>query len=267
MTPTPIPVLLFHGVDEVAPVRLRPWIMPPERFTEHLDSVLASGRNAITMSHLVDGLEGRVDLPERPVVLTFDDGLANFATQAWPALLERRLPATLYVVTGSVGQRAEWLAPFGGPVPEMLSWDALRTLDREGCEIGAHTHTHPELDTLPRGKVEDEITRSRRLLAEALGHPVRSFAYPHGYHARSVRAEVVSAGFDSAAAVGDGLSSDADDPFAITRLTVTTGMGTDAVQRALDGDHPRVGPYREPIRTKAWRRYRRAKRISHAVLR
>ena len=52
------------------------------------------------------------------MVITFDDGLANFTTSAWPALLERRLPATLYVVaTGSVGGRADWLGRFGEPVP------------------------------------------------------------------------------------------------------------------------------------------------------
>ncbi len=241
--------------------------MPPERFAEHMDAVVASGRGAISISQLVDGLAGRATLPENPVAITFDDGLADFATWAWPALRERCLPATLYVVTGSIGQRAVWLGPFGEPVPPMLSWDQLRRLDDEGCEIGAHTHTHPELDTLPQSRVEEEVRRSRSLLGEALGHPVRSFAYPHGYHGARVRAQVVAAGFDSATAVGNGLSSDADDPFAITRLTVTTDMGTDVVRRALDGDHPLVGPYPERLRTKAWRTYRRARRIGRAGMR
>ena len=112
-----------------------------------------------------------------------------------------------------------------------------------------------------RSQVEHEVRHSRQLLAEALGHPVRSFADPHGYHGARVRDQAVAAGFDSATAVGNGLSSDADDPFAITRLTVTTDMDTDTVRRALDGDHPAIGPCPERIRTKVWRTYRRARRI------
>lgn len=257
MTPTPIPVLLYHGVDRTAPPGLQPWVMDPDRFAAHLDLIVERGHTALTVSDLVDALRGRRELPERPVAITFDDGLADFAEHAWPALRRRHLPATLYVVAGAVGGRADWLADLGGPPPAMLTWDQVRDLDADGCEIGSHSLSHPELDTLRGDALEDEVARSRRELAHHLGHPVRSFAYPHGYHGRRVRAAAVRAGYDSACAVREALSSRDDDLFALARVTLLHDATPDDLAAVLDGRDHRVAPFPEPVRTKAWRVARR----------
>jgi peptidoglycan/xylan/chitin deacetylase (PgdA/CDA1 family) len=211
----------------------------------------------VTISELVDAYRGERELPARPVAITFDDGLADFAEHAWPALRERDLTATHYVVAGAVGGRAEWLHDIGGAPPPMLTWDQLRTLAAEGCEIGAHSLTHPELDTLRRRAIDDEVARSRRELSTHLGAPVRSFAYPHGYHDRRVRDAVVRAGYDSACAVREALSSRGDDTLALARVTLLHDVGVDELAAVLDGrDHP-VAPFPEPVRTKTWRVARR----------
>lgn len=257
MSPTPIPVLLYHGVDHAAAPGFRPWVMTPERFGAHLDLLVERGHTAVTISDLVDAVRGRRKLPDRPVAITFDDGLADFAEHAWPALRARDLTATLYVVSGGVGGRADWLHDIGGPPPRMLTWDQIRALAADGCEIGAHSVTHPELDTLRPRALADEVELSRRELSTQLGRPVRSFAYPHGYHDRRVRAAVVRAGYDSAAAVREALSSREDDPFALARVTLLHDDGVDRLADVLDGRSLRVAPFPEPVRTKAWRTARR----------
>jgi len=257
MTPAPVPVLLYHGVAPSAPPGLQPWVMHPDRFAAHLDLIVERGLTPLRVSELVDAYRGERELPARPVVITFDDGLADFAEHAWPALRERDLTATLYVVAGAVGGTADWLDDIGGPPPAMLTWDQIRTLDAEGCEIGAHSLTHPELDTLRRRAIEDEVTHSRREISSRLGAPVRSFAYPHGYHDRRVRAAVVRAGYDSAAAVREALSSRHDDTLALARVTLLHDVEVDGLAAVLDGRNHPVAPFPEPVRTKAWRVARR----------
>ncbi len=256
MTPTPIPVLLYHGVDTTALPDFQPWVMHPDRFAAHLDLIVERGHTAMTVSALVDAIRHGRTLPERPVAITFDDGLADFAEHAWPALRQRDLTATLYVVTDGIGERAAWLAD-GEEAPRMLTWDQVRTLDIEGCEIGSHSLSHPELDTLRGATLADEVALSRRELSTRLGHPVRSFAYPHGYHDRRVRQAVIDAGYDSACAVREALSSRGDDTFALARVTLLHDATTDDLAAVLDGRDHRVAPFPEAVRTKAWRVVRR----------
>ncbi len=255
----PVPVLLYHGVAPDAPEGLEPWVMHPERFAAHLDHLVERGVHALTVSELADAVQAGRPLPDDTVAITFDDGLADFAEHAWPALRSRDLAATLYVVSGNVGGRADWLAEQARP-PRMVTWEQLRQLDAEGCEIGGHSVTHPELDTLRRQELVEEVGQCRRDLSAGLGHPVRSFAYPHGYHDQRVRAAVVAAGYDSACAVREALSSTADDPFARARVTLRADATVADLAAVLDGRGLRVAPFAEPVRTKAWRTVRRRAR-------
>lgn len=256
-----IPILLYHGVSASAAPGLQPWVMAPETFEAHLDLLTERGCHTLTVSALVQAIAAGDELPERTVVVTFDDGWADFATEAWPRLRERSLAATLYVVSSAVGGRAEWVADLGEPCPSMLTWDELRRLEEEGCEIGAHSRTHPELDTLPRADLDREVSLSRGELSRHLARPVRSFAYPHGYHDRRVRDAVQAAGFHSACAVREGLSSRDDDPFALARVTLLHHHGVDHLARVLDGQDLPVAPFPERLPTKGWRTYRRARRL------
>jgi peptidoglycan/xylan/chitin deacetylase (PgdA/CDA1 family) len=255
--PTPIPVLLYHGVAPTAPASLQPWVMHPDRFAAHMDLVVERGLTPLTVSELVDAYRGERPLPERPIAITFDDGMADFAEHAWPALRARELTATMYVVAGSIGGEVDWLDDLGDHPPAMLTADEIRALDADGCEIGAHSMTHPELDTLRRRPIGDEVELSRRELSTIVGRPVRSFAYPHGYHDRRVKDAVVRAGYDSAAAVREAFSSRGDDTLALARITVLHDVTVEQLGAVLDGQGHPVAPFPEAVRTKAWRLARR----------
>ena len=88
------------------------------------------------------------------------------------------MPSTLYVVSGCVGSTSRWLGTEGESQRSMLSWRQLRELDRAGVEIGAHSHSHPQLDTLPSTEAWSEILLSKCQIEDHLGHRVESFAYP-----------------------------------------------------------------------------------------
>jgi peptidoglycan/xylan/chitin deacetylase (PgdA/CDA1 family) len=257
-TPPPIPILLYHSVGHNAPEGLAPFVMDPDRFASHMGLLSERGYHGITVSELCDRLDQGAAMSSDTVVVTFDDGLADFDEYAWPVLRSHGLAATMYVVSGHVGADAEWLGRFG-PAPRMLSWEQIRRLDAEGCEIGAHSATHRELDTIPRQELVDEVRGSRSTLAMGLGHPVRSFAYPHGYHDRAVKDAAKRAGFDSACAVRNMLSSPTDDRFALARITIDATWDAARLARVLDGGDLRVAPRHEQLRTIGWRTYRRSR--------
>lgn len=256
----PIPILLYHGVDHDPAPGLAPFVMDPARFAEHVAIIAERGCPTFTVSELVDLLRRGEEPPPGSVAVTFDDGLADFAVHAWPAMRSHEIAGTLYVATGEVGGRARWLAPLGD-APPMLTWDQVAELDADGCEIGAHSQTHPQLDTLRSAALTEEVRGSRVDLGLHLGHPARSFAYPHGFHSPRVVEAVRLAGFDSACAVRNLLSSPDDDPFALARVTVDASWDGDRLRRVLDGEGLGVAPRSERLRTIGWRTYRRARTL------
>jgi peptidoglycan/xylan/chitin deacetylase (PgdA/CDA1 family) len=226
-------------------------------FAAHLEAVVASGRQPLTVSQYVDGLRGGSELPDRPVLITVDDGFADFAENALPALMARGLPSTLYVTTGSLADadRETVLPP-----AVMLRGVDLPGLEATGVEIGAHSHTHRQLDLLPERDISAELVRSHEVLATALGHRVRSFAFPHGYWKPGLLALVAAAGHDSAVAVGNALSTFHDHPLALSRLMVRAETPLSDIVRWLDGDG-RSSP-RHRAAALGWRRYRHVKQLT-----
>ncbi len=250
----PVPVLLYHAVTSDPPSWIAPFTVSPVIFAAHLDAVLSSGRQPVTVSQYVDGLNGTTALPPRPVMITVDDGFADFADNALPALAERKLSSTLYVTTGALSDRENECVL---PAADMLRGTDLPGLEAACVEIGAHSHTHRQLDLLPNRAVADELSRSGSLLAEILGHRVRSFAYPHGYWSARVRRLVEEAGFDSSCAVGEGVTSAREHPLALSRFMVRADTGLASVLAWLDPPAPRLMSSQRRAMAFGWRQYRR----------
>ncbi|MGI5459877.1 polysaccharide deacetylase family protein [Streptomyces sp. CA-249302] len=196
-----VPVFLYHAVSDDPPSWLAPLTVAPRTFVEHLDMIADSGLKVIPLRQLVAALHGGSPLPARSAVLTFDDGYADFASTVAPLLASRGLPATVYVTTDALSGRCTRTGGNAFPDVVMLSWAQVGELDRAGIEIGGHSRTHAQLDTVPRRTVRDEVGVCKRQLEDALGHRVLSFAYPYGFSSRGVRALVGEAGWTSAAAV------------------------------------------------------------------
>lgn len=256
MTET-IPILLYHSVSTKPPTWVAPFTVTPRTFASHLDLIVSSGRTVLTVSQLEEAMRGRAPMPRRPLLVTFDDGFADFL-RASDELASRNLPSTLYATTGALVGRGGTDPALALPPADMLSWSQVQTLPERRVEVGAHTHTHPQLDVLPPGDAADEIRRSKLLLEDALGREVRSFAYPHGFHSASVCRMVRDAGYSSAGAVMDALSSENDRLFALARLTIRADTGPDRFRAWLAGSDARIAPFREKAATRVWRLCRRA---------
>lgn len=251
-----IPILLYHSISKAPADWIAPYAVRPAMFARQLELVEASGRTAMTVSGLCAALAGERHLPAHPVVISFDDGFADFAYAA-EMLAGFALPSTLYVTTGALTGRGPRASNLTLPPAAMLDWSQLPELAELGVEIGAHTHTHPQLDIMTDRAAAAEVRCSKELLEDALGFEVPSFAYPHGFQSVRTRRVVASVGHRSASAVMNALSSRTDDRMALARLTVTERTTLAQLRTWLNGRGAPVAPYRERLRTTLWRQLRR----------
>jgi peptidoglycan/xylan/chitin deacetylase (PgdA/CDA1 family) len=225
---------------------------------EHVEYLVESGYTALHVSAFADAVRSRAALPDKPVLLTFDDGYADFHTNAFPVMAARGVPSTLYMITG----RAD-ATKVGEDKADYLSWSQLRELHAAGVEIGSHSETHPQLDTVPLWQARQEIQASKAMLEDRLGHEVSSFAYPYGYYSPLVRSMVVEAGYRSACAVKQALSAPDDDLFALSRVFVRGGVRSAQLEALMTRGTRRIVPIGERLAIIGWRYVRR----SHAAVR
>ena len=169
---------------------------------------------------------GQKTLPERAVVLTFDDGYASHLELVAPLLVRYRFSGTFFVTTGLVGRHGH------------LTWDQLRRMIFLGMEIGSHGLTHTPLTKLPRPALEDELTQSKRLLEEQLGVPVRAIAAPGGFWNRAVADGVAHAGYEVAWLSTIGTNGPNTNPMALRRVVVRQPFSADRLVSMVEGWQP-----------------------------
>jgi peptidoglycan/xylan/chitin deacetylase (PgdA/CDA1 family) len=260
--PTPawtLPALMYHSVSAMAGP-YRDLAVPPGRLAEHLAALTDAGYRLAGLSEALDLLDAGTT--DRVVALTFDDGYRDFLTSGLPALEKAAARATLYASVGHLGGSAGWLGRWSPGFGPMLTWDELSAVDAAGVEIGNHGLIHHPLDVLPGRRLRYEIVCARDRLEQHLQHPIRSFAYPHGYNGRRVRGVVAWAGHDNATEVGRRLHTPALPRFAIPRLQpLPDQTGSDVVamcSRGESGPVPKLKRAAQP----GWRVARRIARAA-----
>lgn len=244
-----IPVLLYHSVPHAACADSDRLTVAFERFRTHMDVVRHSGRVPLTISELGAGLRGGAALPDRPLAVTFDDGYRN-TPGALKLICDMGLAASVFITTGAIG------------TPGMITQAQVRDLAKMGAtvELGAHTVTHPHLDELPLREAQTEVTDGKDELEQLIGRAVKTFAYPYGSFDRRVRAAVIDAGYDSAAAVKNAVSHVGDDPWTLARWTVSTNTTPEQIARIMQGDGAPLAWGHERVRTRGYRAVRRLRR-------
>ena len=256
VSPLRVPVLMYHEIADAA-ATTSPLAVSPNVFADQLTYLREAGFNTVTAGTLSAVLaNGGGDLPERPVVLTFDDGYGDFFTEALPLLKQNGFNGTVFQTTGWVGKEDE--------VKRMLNWRELAESEQAGIEIGAHTCTHPQLDQLPEGVMREELNVSKSMLEDNLGVKVPGLAYPYGYSNVHVRRVARELGYDYAYSVSNAMASSAADMFTIPRLTVRRTTSMDDFRKMVNGQDTMV-LRRDRILTSGFTVVRRAKSTVRAM--
>jgi len=255
-----VPILMYHSISTSTNPRFKRWAVSAEIFDQHLSYLSRNRYASITVTDLMKArIHSDVKLPERPVVLTFDDAYADFYENAFPALQRHGCVATLYVPTAYVGGTCGWLQGDGEGARQMATWSHLAEVSAGGIECGGHSHSHVQMDAIPAAIANTEIARCKSMLEDHLGQGVFSFAYPSGWTTASVKRLVHAAGYTSACAIKNMLSSSADDPFELARLVVTGDMDVEGLARLLHRAPTRIETAFRHVARPVWRfvpRYR-----------
>ncbi|MET7570762.1 polysaccharide deacetylase family protein [Streptomyces sp. NPDC005492] len=196
----PVPwVAMYHSVGDCSddPYRIT---VTPDRLEQQLRWLSRRGLRGVSMAEL---LAARARGEGHGLVgLTFDDGYADFVTNALPLLARWNFGATLFVLPGRLGGDNAW-DPLG-PRKPLLTADGIRQAAAEGVEIGSHGLTHVDLTKADDTVLKAEVADSRSRLQELLNSPVDGFCYPYGtIDARAVDA-VRAAGYTYACAIDPG---------------------------------------------------------------
>lgn len=222
-----VPVLMYHEIAD-ATATSSPLAVAPDVFADQLAYLDDAGFNTLTAGELAAFLaDGVGQLPERPVVLTFDDGYGDFYTDALPLLKRHGFTGTMFQTTGWVGKEGEAI--------RMLNWRELAELHESGIEIGAHTVHHPQLDQLPEKELRDELYISKSVLEDKLGFAVPGLAYPFGYSNRKVIDVARELGYTYAYSVDNALTTSGAGRFTLPRLTIRRTTTMEQFRRMVNG--------------------------------
>ncbi|MFI6479137.1 polysaccharide deacetylase family protein [Nonomuraea sp. NPDC050663] len=251
-----VPILMYHSVTDRPNPETAPLAVRIGDFTDQLSYLKETGFTPMTASDLVAAFN-KNQVPAKPVVVTFDDGYADFHSNALPVLDRLSFPATVFLTSGWVSDAGKDAA--GEPLDEMLTWSQAREAAATGIEIGGHSHSHPQLDQLPDAELRQELRKNKALLEDNIGRPVATMAYPYGYSSARVRREVYKAGYFAGYAVANAIAADKHDMLAIPRLTVARHTSMSMFTRAVEGNAVPLIYLRERILTKGYAIVRRTR--------
>ena len=192
-----VPVLNYHQVEVKDG---NPLTLHPEQFEAQMAYLKEEGYTTVTIDELMDACENGAALPEKPVVITFDDGYEDNYEYAYPILQKYGFKATIFLIYDLTDA-----------YPGYLTWNEIAEMKASGLmRFESHTMTHANLSKLTaEADLRHEIADSQRLLSEKLGYDVRYIAYPGGAVNEQIESITRAAGYRGGFTVHYGLSTPA----------------------------------------------------------
>jgi peptidoglycan/xylan/chitin deacetylase (PgdA/CDA1 family) len=175
-----VAVLSYHKVGPPAPGGWQTWFYVDEAtFTAQLCWLLDHRWHPLDLDTFLRAIDDPGGLPEKSVLVTFDDGYRSLLDVAAPVMRRLKIPGVVFVPTDYVGGTNVWDQQVE-PVEPICSWDDLRALQANGFAVQAHSASHPAFSQVSAHTWPDELERPRLLLERHLSRPVTTFAYPYG---------------------------------------------------------------------------------------
>lgn len=248
-----VAILAYHAVSDLGDdAILAEYGIPAPRLAEQLDALAAHGHSFVDLDAVLAALEGRGSLPERAVLVTFDDCYVDLLEEGLPVLRERGVPAVAFAVAGLTGAANEWDRPLGARELPLLGSEGLRELAAAGVEIGSHAMTHRPLARLEPTEAAQEVAESAERL-ESFGLPrPRALSYPHGETSPAVEAAAAEAGYLAAFTVEPGIADGSCGRLALPRIEVLAGDSVRTLRVKLA-----TASWPPALRDRLWRAARR----------
>ena len=202
---TKVLILNYHKIDDTF-IALA---VRPEDFDAQMKYLSEHGYHTITPDELYDSLAGNAELPENPVLITFDDGYEDNYKNAYPILKKYDFKATIFVISS-----------FLGVYPNYITWDQAREMDADNISIQSHTVDHKSMTDLSDDELRTELVDSKKKIEKELGHQIDYMAYPTGTYNLHIAKLVQEAGYKAAFTIKYGNVDKASNIYALERVPV-----------------------------------------------
>lgn len=189
-----VPILTYNRVNDVDKNALT---LTVEQFDAQMKFLVDDGYTVITPDELLDAWEGNENLPNKPVVITFDDGNADNYKNVFPILQKYNLKATMFVITDNINL-----------YPSYITWQQAREMQASGLvDIESHTLSNQSfLKIHSRDKLWDQIYGSKQAIEWYLKKPAKFIAYPDGKYTVEAEELCKEVGYRAGFAIDYGLA-------------------------------------------------------------
>lgn len=170
---------MYHSISTAPELDDRPYFRTrthPPVFRRQIEFLSRNGYRSISLSEAIHDLECSCQSKEKRVVITFDDGYADFYSEAYPVLSQYGYTATVFLPTAYIGDTPRLFENTA-----CLTWSQVRELSRAGVEFGSHSVTHTQLAGLSVAELQDELHDSKAAIEDNTSVAVTTFAYPGAF--------------------------------------------------------------------------------------
>lgn len=200
-----VPILAYHQVGEVDE---EIYSVTASQFEEQMKYLKENGYHAISLEDLFNSYTGKTALPEKPIVITFDDGYEDNYLTALPIMEQYGMSATVFVVPSLIG------------TTDYLSWQQVADMQKRRTEIGSHTMSHVGMNEINATEQRREAAESKAALERQIRTSIQFFAYPYGQFSAGAQQILKETGYRGACTGLAGLNNENTDPYALKRINV-----------------------------------------------
>ncbi|MCE9585230.1 polysaccharide deacetylase family protein [Candidatus Nomurabacteria bacterium] len=223
--PYNVPILVYHSFgpahSKKESAMQKHYRVTEKVFEQQMKYLSDNGYHPITFYSYINSLKNNTELPEKAVILTFDDGWKTQYTYAVPILEKYHFTGTFFIISKNTNG-------------SYMNWDNLKDLTTKGFEIASHTETHPMLTKLDAVKLKKEVEGSKKTLEDKLGIKVTTLAYPNYMQNETVRSAVKSAGYLGARGGWAKFKNSADHIYELTSQEVVNNPNPFSEKRVPD---------------------------------
>ncbi|MCP4367436.1 MAG: polysaccharide deacetylase family protein [Deltaproteobacteria bacterium] len=224
-------ILAYHSVGLS---NFDPFEVAPETFEQQMGFLAETGYHVICLEEVYRNMLDQM-IPDKTIVITFDDGLETLEKFAFPVLRRFNFPATVFLPVKYIGG----LDVFSYEEPEadrvLLNWASIEDSIHGGISYGSHTMSHPNLVMLDDKALQYELDESKAILQKHLGVKFHALAYPFGIFDDRVKHAARQNGYDCALGFGHVLSNTRDtDLFEMKREKIDSSTSLKGFARLVD---------------------------------
>jgi len=205
-----LPVVMYHGILPQTN-RQGTYVISPTLFEQDLQCIRDAGYTTVLMADLLAYVDEGTPLPEKPILLTFDDGYYNNYLYAYPLLQKYNMKAVISPIVTWSAFYSDNPQESNGEIYSHITWEQMREMTASGLvEIQNHSYNlhenkaghrkgaqkvSTESETVYQGMLREDLAMAQRRLAAEAGVTPTTFVYPFGAMSREALPVLRELGF------------------------------------------------------------------------